>query len=156
MTYREYRTVDKSQWKPGPWQNEPDKIQFKDEDTGLSCLIVRGPVGSLCGYVGVVENHPLYKQDGDQLECHGGVTFTGFCQTEADPSHGICHLPDPGEPDHVWWFGFDCAHVYDKTPGALYESSWPHNVYRDIEYVKNEIKKLAKQLKGETTHGEIQ
>ena len=45
----EYRTIDKSQWGEGPWQDEPDKIQWQDEETGLPCLIVRGHMGFLCG-----------------------------------------------------------------------------------------------------------
>lgn len=68
----EYRNViDKSQWGDGPWQSEPDKIQWQDEATGLPCLIVRGPVGALCGYVGVPKTHPAY-----------GLHYDG-CTTEA-------------------------------------------------------------------------
>lgn len=62
----EYTTIDKSTWGPGPWQEEPDKIQYVDEATGLPCLIVRnGPtIGALCGYVGVLPGHPLHgKRD---------------------------------------------------------------------------------------------
>src|SRR5690606_18441494 len=28
----------------------------------------------------------------------------------------VCHVADAGEPDHVWWFGFDCAHCDDLSP----------------------------------------
>ena len=35
---REYRTVDKSTWARGPWDTEPDKMQWRDEATGLDCL----------------------------------------------------------------------------------------------------------------------
>lgn len=55
-----YTTVDKSTWGDGPWQSEPDKMQWQDEATGLPCLIVRGPVGALCGYVGIAPDHPAY------------------------------------------------------------------------------------------------
>lgn len=57
-----YVTVDKSGWGDGPWQLEPDKKQWEDEVTGLPCLIVRNTqvTGSLCGYVGVPQGHPLY------------------------------------------------------------------------------------------------
>lgn len=60
METKEYRTVDKAGWGDGLWQNEPDKMQWQDEATGLPCLIVRGPVGALCGYVGVDERHPAF------------------------------------------------------------------------------------------------
>lgn len=146
METREYRTVDKSEWGKGPWQDEPDKRQWTDEATGLPSLIVRGPVGALCGYVGVTEGHPLfgagYMDDkvlpcgsdcGDDwhyecrpdaaLSVHGGVTFSGFCQKSDDESQHVCHVPGPGETDRVWWFGFDCAHCDDFAPSIRSYSS---------------------------------
>ena len=61
MKTMEYRTIDKSTWGEGEWQNEPDKKQWQDEETNYPCLIVRSPVsGSLCGYVGVSEGHALF------------------------------------------------------------------------------------------------
>lgn len=77
----EYRTVDKSGWGDGPWQSEPDKRQWRDEATGLPCLIVRGPSGALCGYVGVPATHPLHGKEYDaaDVEVHGGLTFSDHC-----------------------------------------------------------------------------
>jgi hypothetical protein len=78
----EYRdVVDKSEWGPGEWQDEPDKIQWQDADTGLPCLIVRGPSGSLCGYVGVAPGHPMHGKhyDAVDVEVHGGLTFARGC-----------------------------------------------------------------------------
>lgn len=71
MEYKEYRYVDRSNWLPGEWDNEPDKIQFIDEATGLPCLIVRQPnSGHLCGYVGVSKSHPFYGKDySDDVNC---------------------------------------------------------------------------------------
>lgn len=97
----EYRTYDKSGWQPGPWMNEPDKKQWQDPETGLPCLIVRGPVGAWCGYVGVGKDHPWFGKDYTNLSLewddperqktpeavirvHGGLTF-------ADE----CHAPSP-------------------------------------------------------------
>lgn len=148
MESKEYRTVDKSSWKRGPWDNEPDKAQWPDPTTSLPCLIVRGPSGALCGYVGVDESHPLYKVDYDNVdvEVHGGLTFASLCADTDDESKHICHVPGPGEPDHVWWLGFDCAHAWDLRPG--YERRWRmgDEVYRDFEYVKAEVTSLASQL----------
>lgn len=42
MQCREYTTKDKSDWPRGEWDNEPDKVQFQDEATGLPCLIIEG------------------------------------------------------------------------------------------------------------------
>lgn len=82
METLEYRTIDKTGWGDGPWQDEPDKRQWQDDATGLSCLIVRGPAGAWCGYVGVPETHPYfgadYSSDVD-MDVHGGLTFAGKC-----------------------------------------------------------------------------
>lgn len=138
----EYRTINKSTWERGEWDHEPDKIQFPDEVTGLPCLIVRGPVGALCGYVGVTSEHPLFGQSYDDVNVsvHGGLTFAGACQPDAE-DHGICHRPSAGESDHVWWFGFDCAHGYDLCPsmGRICEG----DTYKNISYVEGEIAGLV-------------
>lgn len=60
MEARSWNSVDKSAWGDGPWQSEPDKMQWQDEATGFACLIVRDPMGALCGYVGVPETHPAH------------------------------------------------------------------------------------------------
>ncbi len=161
----EYRNVvDKSAWPRGEWDDEPDKVQWPDEATGLPCLIVRGPSGALCGYVGVADGHPLHGVEYSQcpkgdacdstrgwcdhrpeslLEAHGGITFTDACSPSTDESRGICHQPAPGEPDHVWWFGFDCAHSGDLCPKYDRRSD---GRYRDIAYVARECGALARQL----------
>lgn len=149
METREYRTVDKSEWKRGEWDDEPDKAQWQDEETGLPCLIVRGGGGALCGYVGVSEGHPAYKQDygGVDVEVHGGLTFSDMCADTDDESRHICHVPGPGEPDHVWWLGFDCAHLCDIAPAYDKEGRYGwDSQYRSIGYVRREVARLARQL----------
>lgn len=164
MQDREWTFEDKSGWGEGPWQNEPDKVQFTDLKTGLPCLIVRsGMSGALCGYVGVSSSHPFFERDYSEIDSHvnvhGGLTYANFCQP-GEPEHGICHVVDDGEDGHVWWLGFDCGHAFDYTPGfearmkdAVPE--WPLKEfgranpmvsYKSIEYVKHEIAELAEQL----------
>jgi hypothetical protein len=62
--------------------------------------------------------------------------------------HGraICHSPGLGEPDDVWWFGFDCAHSGDLVPGMPLYTGLAGGVYRDQAYVRGECAKLAAQL----------
>jgi hypothetical protein len=195
-TYREWKTIDKSLWGPGPWQNEPDKVQFQDDETGFACLIKRTDGGHLCGYVGVPPNHPAFEKGYDDIHAnvHGGLTFADHCQEiteetwqkikanyadaaskelrfplgdsamfrkkwedcldnyekfrERAQAEFICHIPDPGEPDNIWWLGFDCAHGVDMSPGwARFSFMSRSGQYRDIDFVKNEIRNLAKQLK---------
>lgn len=162
MQEREWTTVDKSEWGEGPWQGEPDKVQF--EAHGLACLLHRGPGGHWCGYVGLPEGHPSFEvgcddvkplnpvpdSEGEWPDVHGGLTYSRFCAETDDESHGICHLPDEGEPHRVWWVGFDCAHSGDLSPKYAHryaDESWHRgDVYRTIGYVRNETIRLAAQL----------
>lgn len=142
-----YNYVDKSEWTRGEWDDEPDKVQFQDHETGLPCLIVRGNSGALCGYVGVTQDHPFYGRDYDDVpvNVHWGLTFSDRCQHREDHT-GICHIPCEGEPDNVWWLGFDCAHSGDFCPSYSDMYGFPGDVYRNIEFVKSEVECLARQI----------
>lgn len=88
------------------------------------------------------------------FQCHGGITYAG----------GGEHSSYPIESD-LWWFGFDCGHAGDKSDldyamqkfpshrkeyqqRKMVESKYPiDDVIRTEEYVADECKKLAKQLK---------
>ncbi len=160
METKEYRTVDKTTWGEGPWQHEPDKKQWTDPTTGYPCLIVRGPVGALCGYVGIPMSHPLYGKHYDKthdhdIHVHGGITFAGGCMKHGGEEAGICHH-DPKDGPR-WWFGFDCAHAGDQAPkmneyNKEFERKYPQfkgmreDVYREEWYVKTECEILATHL----------
>jgi hypothetical protein len=165
----------KSHWPPGPWQDEPDRLEWKDERTGLACKILREMrLGQLNGYVGVPPTHPysgwqfsddiklapgdlkdstindvgifeafIYAMRGADergtiplgmtLKTHRGITFSGQMINDAAA---------------LWWFGFDCGHCDDLSPGMLsMRMSLPHQVYRDLDYVKKEVTALAFQLR---------
>jgi hypothetical protein len=155
--------MNHEEWGEGPWNNEPDDGQWVDPTTDLDCMIHRGPMGALCGYVGVGRDHPMYgKQYMDiDVEVHGGLTYSNSCQEGSI----ICHVPEPGREHDIWWLGFDCAHAFDYAPGYKAqlrerakdhpslaraflegESTWMREVYRDWEYVKDECAELALQL----------
>jgi hypothetical protein len=156
----EYTTIDREGlgWPSGEWDGEPDKLQWTDEATGLPCLAVRHPrLGNWCGYVGVPPEHPLHGRGYEDLdlEVHGGLSFAHACQPHESEADGICHVPGPGEPEHVWWLGFDCAHGGDLSPGLLRKDlDWldslkvlaEHEIYRPLAYVKGECARLAAQL----------
>lgn len=150
-----YTTMNRTNWPRGLWDKEPDKVQWPDEKTGLPCLAVRSHYGNWCGYVGVAEGHPAFGKGYHEIDAvvHGGLTYADACNPAETPERGICHVVEPGEPDHVWWLGFDCGHAFDRRPAmeAIYnrrgEPPWPlHAVYRTLGYVKLECRKLAKQL----------
>jgi len=143
MKYKETRTGirDRSAWGRGPWDDEPDYAHWIDEKTGLPCLVVRNNLGGLCGYVGVGAPHAMYENDYAlhyDIHVHGGLTYSDACQGM------ICHDPEEGE-DHVWWFGFDCAHAGDSAPSIGISNS--RDTYRDMAYVISEVEDLARQLK---------
>lgn len=156
METKAYTHIDRTAlgWPPGPWDGEPDKVQWPDLATGLPCLAVRHPVsGHWCGYVGVAEGHPLFKcketweGPAGNLDVHGGITFTDMCQPGENEARGICHTPGPGEPDHVWWLGFDCAHSTDYSPSDIKcRQRLPGSQYRTLPYVKSQCRHLAMQL----------
>lgn len=175
---------DRSNWPDFDlgWGKEPDKAEWRDPDTGLPCIARRGSSGAWCGYVGVSPGHPFHKvgygdcpqncakyqkshycdHSPDAVLCaHGGLTFAAACSP--DHEYGVCHVPQEGESDDVWWLGFDCAHAGDFTPGywkilhdtmakmgdanvSLLRQDMEGNVYRTLDYVKLECAHLAKQL----------
>lgn len=143
MDTKTYNFVDKSKWPAGPWQSEPDKMQWPDAATGLPCLVVRNwHSGHWCGYVGVTEGHPAYAKGYNDVDVdvHGGLTYADFCMH--DPTeHSVCHVPGAGEPDTVYWLGFDCGHSFDLSP-----SYSKMGTYRTLDYVRAECAALALQL----------
>lgn len=59
----------------------------------------------------------------------------------------VCHVPEPGEPDSVWWFGFDCAHLGDRSPA--FPQMLPHGAhdwYKGVAFVERWCARLAAQL----------
>ena len=102
------------------------------------------------------------------LDVRGGVTFADGC--DEDPEYGICHRQAPGEPQHVFWFGFDCGHAPDLAPAhearmqelarsipalegiaretVAFSAARPHwrPVYRTLAYVQGQCARLAAQL----------
>lgn len=154
---------DRSRWPPGDWDGEPDKAQWTDEATGLTCLAKRhSRSGHWCGYVGVTEGHPWFGRRYDDLPdygptAHGGLTYAAPCQHRDDfPMESmVCHVPNAGEPDSVWWFGFDCAHCGDRSPrDEAYArdlgypfTSFAGETYKTLEYVKKICTELAAEIK---------
>jgi hypothetical protein len=136
-------TVDKSKFPPGPWMDEPDRVEWRH--LGFPCLIVRQKwSGHLCGYVGVPPGHPHHGDSCDDVDVdvHGGLTFADRCH----PGTPVCHVPRDGEPADVWWLGFDCAHSFDCSPSRSEDGYWG-GTYRNIDYVTRAVERLAEQLR---------
>ena len=166
MSEHSHVVQEKPEWGDGPWQHEPDRVGWVDEDTGLHCVIVRQPSsGHLCGYVAVPPEHPWHGVDyNDPLPDSRGYlrrvwdALRGHkCEQLEDweaprPAsevsvHGGMTYSGPAEGR--WWFGFDCAHAGDLCPGHGARDIWPltGELYRDLPYVRGEVQSLARQLK---------
>lgn len=152
----EPKEIDKSGWGLGPWQSEPDRIEWRHN--GVPCLMVRQrESGHWCGYAAVEPGHKWHglsysgttDEEGNYIpsaldvNVHGGITYAEKCAGQ------VCHVPLPGEPDDVWWLGFDCNHYGDYGPRAatLYPSFHDHTAtYKTASYVKAETERLADQI----------
>lgn len=153
-------TEDKSTWGEGPWQQEPDILEWKEH--GFHCMIKRAPTGALCGYVAVEKGHPIfglnyYKSDFyiedvlsgeavseallqkqiNEINVHGGLTYAGKWEEESD----------------LYWFGFDCSHAwdfipkYDEISELEKDTEWgAKKEYCNIAYVKASCNSLAEQI----------
>lgn len=159
-----YGLIDKSAWGGGPWDSEPDFVQWRS-DTGLPCVINRHPkYGHLCGYVGVNIFHPFFGREdtGGKIKVHGGLNWGGdlsHCQLmpseDMRASRLISFDDDANNPGSTYWLGFDCGHAGDLSPGlramtiafgVSRQALDAYEIYRDIEYVKRECEQLAGQL----------
>jgi hypothetical protein len=126
------------------WENEPDRREW--ESHGLKCLILRGPMGALCGYVGVTPDNPAY-----QVNYWNDNTAVGNMVRNIDV-HGGLTYSDLGDGDYrpagLWWFGFDCSHSGDISPGMLEHrlTMLGYEQYRNFSYVTQHTEALAKQL----------
>jgi len=123
--------VKRSGWEAGPWDDEPDRVEWTDPRSGLGCLVNRAPAGHLCGYVRVPSGHPWHGLDYGSVrphpDVHGGLTF----------SDEFDRLSVAG-----YWLGFDCAHLGDRIILDR-QSIDPDDRYRDFAYVMDECADLA-------------
>jgi hypothetical protein len=164
-----------SQWGPGPWQDEPDRLEWKDERTGLACKILRNTtLGNLCGYVGLPATHPYFGWNyGDDIKLAPGdledstindvgifeafiYAMRGGTKRGTIPlgmtlkAHGGITWTGTMHNDDagLWWIGFDTGHCDDLSPGLkVMGIHLQHQIYRDIDYVKKEVTSLAFQLR---------
>lgn len=133
---------DRSTWPAGPWAGEPDRIEWRTQ--GVVGLMVRhSRSGHWCGYVGVEPGHPWHGKRYDDVDAdvHGGLTYAEHCEGN------VCHVPAEGEPEHLFWLGFDCAHSGDRSHFATehLDGAFFRGVYRDVAYVRREVERLATQ-----------
>lgn len=125
----------------------PDEITWIDEKTQLECKIWRNPeIGILCGYVHIPFN--LVKRE---------INESKLLEKNYDAHWGITHNKKVTDKK-IYVLGFDCGHGGDCSPytwhaiGNASKSEFVsamglQGTYRNVKYVKEECKKLAKQIK---------
>jgi hypothetical protein len=143
-------------------------VEHQEDYKGMKIVCIFAKDSHRCGYVGIDKTHPLYGMDycaeipesltekwgqvkegevgkrspidllccaidhpsvGILFNVHGGITFSG--------GNGKY----PIESD-LHFFGFDCAHLGDKTKYSIACD----DVERSLDYVINECRLLADQL----------
>lgn len=126
----------------GPWTGEPHRVEFWI--MAYPCLVSRGPLGGLCGYIGIYPGHPWFGIHYDDIspfpEVHGSLTYSN------KPTDLISHIGDIDGPDVEvmnWWIGFDCSHAFDTVPRM--PSFGATSEYRTIDYVRRQIISLVAQ-----------
>jgi hypothetical protein len=147
--------MKKNSWGAGPWQDEPDRLEWRDGSTGYICLIRRSEFGGhLCGYVGLPVGHPLVGKDLEKIDAraHEGLDYAGPCLNDLRQT-----LPGPAV---VYWFGFYCARADDILPALTNLEDMPKlrrvaekanpafrgRTYRTLDYVRRRCEQLAQQL----------
>lgn len=92
--------MDKKMFGPGPWQEEPDFLEFSHK--GYDCILRRNHSGAWCGYAQIPKDHPWMENIDildERIDVHGGVTYQGYRME-----------------DDRYFVGFDCAHCEDFIP----------------------------------------
>ena len=114
------------------WLTEPNKLEF--EHAGMKCLILRDKFLWLGGYVGLEPGHPYHGKlfRNINAKVHQGLNFSGKGDGER-------------RQEGLWWVGFYCDRPGDVVPGRL-DALQGGEIYRDVDYVRGEVEKLAEQL----------
>jgi len=121
------------------WETEPDQEEFVHAE--LPCLILRGPMKFLCGYVGVPPSHPMYQKEYNDIDVvvHGGLTFShlgGFREIYRKPT--VSPPVDPpdypmGSPEMIDWLNQSARYLRDTVTVERLEPDpedrWPEGFW---------------------------
>ena len=112
-------------------------IEKEWREGDFNCKVIFMPLGHRCGYVGVPKGHHMYGLDyekyTDEIDCHGGLTYSGFLGEENK---------------EYWYFGFDCAHFGD---GIDIKSLKKYGFQREVDIIKKQELILGSLIELEET-----
>ena len=98
------------------------KQEKRFEYKGFPCVVLFMPIGYRCGYVGLPIGTVI---DTDEIDCHGGITYS---------KNHLYHQEDKDR----FWIGFDCGHCYDG-----YDVETAKKLYADDKNVMKQIKRMS-------------
>ena len=141
-----------------PWETEPDRAEWVDEELGMRCRIRRNPITlTLCGYVGVPTGNLLWGLSENSDDASDLINAKN-CWQELDMSvhGGLTYAQE--DDDGWWWFGFDTAHYDDFAPGlvlSMLKADPKHKLvdrydpedYKTWEFVDAEIRELKTRIR---------
>ncbi len=157
---------DKSGWGDGPWQGEPDRVEWREGS--YKCLVLRNQLGALCGYAAVPPGHACYGLEYDALNEAGVDVYDGLSYSSAagiESPVGHVELVSGRIAGDEWWVGFSCTnYMRDVLPkheavrrelerqGAPKWPEWPADSpfgprsYKDLAFVMVEVRRLVAAL----------
>lgn len=124
-----------------PWDLEPSFLKWRELTTGLKCIMLRNPTTkTLCGYVRVMRDHPLYGirympriRKAKCAGCGGFHFEVMYCSKDRSTVplsnllvHGGVTFAGKGNSSNIYhgihfegryWIGFDTGHSTDICPG---------------------------------------
>jgi len=103
---------------------------------GIYGLILKSSI-SLCGYIGITNDHELYAKNYDliDLPVHGGLTFSG------QGGDGIRPFSE------VWWIGWDYAHYGDAMFFEELANTRLHGKKRSLNEVEEDVKVAMNRIR---------
>ncbi len=139
-------TFRRELWGEGNWNDEPDEAFWLRD--GFPCWIRRNPMGHLCGYAGVPQNHPYYMLTSGTvpLLSRHGLTFADFGQgigfnvqlthdePRDDPEHPFKQVMPMFMPDYAghWFFGFHCSEHWQYSPAMHSKDGYFGTVVQEV------------------------
>jgi hypothetical protein len=151
--HRDHKEQLRREYRDGPQADEtPLEPLVMWQEGDVWCAVARGPLGALCGYARVPDEHPWaaihydepapgpgvdLEQPAEQaVDDHGAIPlFLAVLTGQLDdyqatlaahvPCHGGLTYTGPipiAGAPHGWWLGFDCNHSGDAVDPAWYDT----------------------------------
>ncbi len=143
-------------------------IERDFEYLGYNCIVLLRSTGFRYGYVGIQKEHPLYNKSPFDYCLYNGKRMQ-IIRCIRPRGYGVENNNKEFDylSNDLWWFGFSCDHLGDNQDIESVEKkfvngekelckyvlccysrgSMPGGMFCTEEYVTNECKRLAEQLK---------